>query len=153
MVGAARLISVIGAGAATPLEEDWAREVGRLLAQAGWGVVCGGLAGVMTAACQGCAEAGGLTVCLLPGSEPGAANPWCRVVVPTGLGQARNALVVLAGQGAIAVGGGGGTLSEMGHALKAGRPVVSLGSWRVEGVPQAESPAQAVEMLLARLPS
>lgn len=148
MVETARFISVIGAGAASEQEKSWAHRVGELLAQAGWGVVCGGLAGVMTAACRGCASAGGLTVGLLPGSGHEAANPWCRVVLPTGLGQARNALVVLAGQGAIAVGGGGGTLSEIGHALKAGRPVVSLGSWRVAGVPQADSPQQAVEMLL-----
>lgn len=85
---------------------------------------------------------------LLPGTERQAANPWVQVILPTGLGQARNALVVLAGQGAIAVGGGGGTLSEIGHALKAGRPVVSLGSWEVAGVPQAESPEQAVGMIL-----
>ncbi|MBU1450723.1 MAG: TIGR00725 family protein [Proteobacteria bacterium] len=148
MVEAARLISVIGAGAASERQKQDARRVGELLARAGWGVVCGGLAGVMSAACEGCARAGGLTVGLLPGAEPGAANPWCRVVLPTGLGQARNALVVLAGRGAIAVGGGGGTLSEIGHALKAGRPVVSLGSWLVEGVPQADSPEQTVEMVL-----
>lgn len=149
MVDSARLISVIGAGAADERQKQDARRVGRLLAQAGWGVVCGGLAGVMTAACEGCASAGGLTVGLLPGTEHDAANSWCGVVLPTGLGQARNALVVLAGRGAIAVGGGGGTLSEIGHALKAGRPVVGLGSWQVEGMPQAQSPQQAVEMILA----
>lgn len=148
MVEAARLISVIGAGAADQRQKQNAFQVGQLLAQAGWGVVCGGLAGVMTEACRGCATAGGLTVGLLPGNEHDAANRWCRVVLPTGLGQARNALVVLAGRGAIAVGGEGGTLSEIGHAIKAGRPVVSLGSWQVEGVPQAESPEQAVEMIL-----
>ena len=123
--------------------------MGELLAQAGWGVVCGGLAGVMTEACRGCADAGGLTVGLLPGNEHDAANQWCKVVLPTGLGQARNALVVLAGRGAIAVGGEGGTLSEIGHAIKARRPVVSLGSWQVRGVPQADSPEQAVEMILS----
>lgn len=151
MVEAARLISVIGAGAADEQQKRDARRVGELLAQAGWGVVCGGLAGVMTEACRGCATAGGLTVGLLPGNEHDAANQWCGVVLPTGLGQARNALVVLAGRGAIAVGGEGGTLSEIGHAIKAGRPVVSLGSWQVKGVAQAESPEQAVEMLLGLL--
>ncbi|MCB2191001.1 MAG: TIGR00725 family protein [Deltaproteobacteria bacterium] len=148
MVEAARLISVIGAGVADQRQKQDAFQVGELLAQAGWGVVCGGLSGVMTEACRGCASAGGLTVGLLPGTEREAANPWCRVVLPTGLGQARNALVVLAGRGAIAIGGGGGTLSEIGHALKAGRPVISFGSWQLEGVPQAANPGQAVEMLL-----
>ena len=152
MVEAARLISVIGAGAADQRQKQNARRVGELLAQAGWGVVCGGLAGVMTEACQGCASAGGLTVGLLPGNQHDAANQWCKVVLPTGLGQARNALVVLAGRGAIAVGGEGGTLSEIGHAIKAGRPVVSLGSWQVRGVPQADSPEQAVRLLLDMLP-
>ncbi|BEQ13487.1 TIGR00725 family protein [Desulfoferula mesophila] len=148
MVEAARLISVIGAGQADQRQKEHAFRVGELLARAGWGVVCGGLSGVMAEACRGCASAGGLTVGLLPGTERQAANPWVQVILPTGLGQARNALVVLAGQGAIAVGGGGGTLSEIGHALKAGRPVVSLGSWEVAGVPQAESPEQAVGMIL-----
>ncbi|MCF8043775.1 MAG: TIGR00725 family protein [Desulfarculaceae bacterium] len=151
MVEAQQLISVIGAGAADEQQKRDAFRVGELLAKAGWGVVCGGLAGVMTEACRGCASAGGFTVGLLPGNEHDAANQWCKVVLPTGLGQARNALVVLAGRGAIAVGGEGGTLSEIGHALKAERPVVSLGSWQVEGVPQAESPEQAVEMLLRLL--
>lgn len=149
MVETARLISVIGAGSADPRQKQDARRVGELLAQAGWGVVCGGLAGVMIEVCRGCASAGGFTVGLLPGNEHDAANQWCKVVLPTGLGQARNALVVLAGRGAIAVGGEGGTLSEIGHAIKARRPVVSLGSWQVRGVPQAESPEQAVKMILA----
>lgn len=145
------LVSVIGAGAPTPAQYAHAQEVGRLLAQAGYGVVTGGMGGVMEAACRGCAEAGGMSVGVIPGLERGAANAWCRVVVATGIGQARNVLVVASGLGAVAVGGGGGTLSEMGHALKMGRPVVSLGSWAIPGVGQADTPAQAVEALLARL--
>lgn len=144
-----RLISVIGAGTADDALAEQAREVGRLLALAGWGVVCGGLGGVMAAACEGASLAGGFTLGILPGSDASAANPYCRVVVPTGMGQARNVLVVQTGQGAIAIGGAAGTLSEIGHALKAGKPVVGLGSWQVQGVNQASSPEQAVEMLLA----
>lgn len=151
MVEAARLISVIGAGLASDEQLAQARQVGQLLAQAGLGVVTGGLGGVMAAACQGAHQAGGLTVGILPGSSRREANPWCAVVVPSGLGQARNVLVVQTGLGTIAVGGGGGTLSEIGHALKIGRPVVSLGSWRLEGVLQAKTPQEAVDMLLEQV--
>ncbi|MFH1033256.1 MAG: TIGR00725 family protein [Pseudomonadota bacterium] len=147
----ARLISVIGAGQAPPEVLERAEEVGRLLARAGWGVVTGGLGGVMEAAARGAALAGGLTLGILPGEEAGAANPWCRVALPSGLGQARNVLVVRAGRAVIAVSGGAGTLSEIGHALKMGRAVAGLGSWRVPGVFQAESPAAAVEHVLASL--
>ncbi|MCB2225559.1 MAG: TIGR00725 family protein [Desulfarculaceae bacterium] len=148
MVEQERLISVIGAGAPTAEQEQHAFMVGELLAARGWGVVCGGLGGVMTAAARGCAEGGGLTVGILPGSDRRDANPWCKVVIPTGLGQARNLLVVMSGQGALAVGGGAGTLSEIGHALKMGRPVVGLGSWQVEGMHQAQEPEEAVAMIL-----
>jgi hypothetical protein len=149
VVSRQRLVSVIGAGAAGADILEQAGEVGRRLAQQGLGVVCGGLGGVMEAAARGCAQAGGLVVGILPEAEAEAANPWCRVVIPTGLGQARNVLVVLAGEGAIAVAGGAGTLSEIGHALKAGKPVVGLGSWRVAGVRTAAHPAEAVETLCA----
>ena len=148
MVEQKRLISVIGAGAPTAEQEDHARQVGLLLAARGWGVVCGGLGGVMSAAAKGCAEGGGLSVGILPGADHRDANPWCKVVIPTNLGQARNVLVVMSGQGAIAVGGGAGTLSEIGHALKLGRPVVGLGSWRIQGMTQTSTPEEAVETML-----
>lgn len=151
MVETARLVSVIGAGSATPQQEENARQVGRLLAEAGYGVVCGGLGGVMQAACQGCSQAGGLSVGILPMDDRRMANPWCKVVIPTGLGQARNALVVLSGLGAIAVGGAAGTLSEIGFALKNGRPLVGLGSWDIPGMAQAKTPQEAVETLLGML--
>ncbi|MCF8034516.1 MAG: TIGR00725 family protein [Desulfarculaceae bacterium] len=148
MVETERLISVIGAGAPTDEQEEHARQVGVLLAARGWGLVCGGLGGVMNAAARGCAESGGLTVGILPGHSRREANPWCKVVIPTGLGQARNLLVVMAGHGAIAIGGGAGTLSEIGHALKMGRPVVGLGSWHIEGMHQAHEPEDAVATML-----
>ncbi len=153
MVSRARLISVIGAGHAEPKVLQHARQCGRLLARAGFGVVCGGLGGVMSAAAQGCAEEGGLTVGILPSSSHSDANPHIQVAIPTGLGQARNLVVVMAGLGALAISGGAGTLSEIGHALKMGRPVVGLGSWEIEGVTPARTPEEAVELLLARLPA
>lgn len=146
-----KLISVIGAGSPDAQARQWAREVGRLVAGRGFGVVCGGLSGVMEAACQGCSQAGGLTVGILPGMDPAQANSWVRVAIPTGLGQARNVIVVMAGCGAIAVAGGPGTLSEIGHAMKMGKPVVGLGTWAVPGLAEADSPEEAVELLFDRL--
>lgn len=146
-----KLISVIGAGSPDAQARQWALEVGGLVARRGFGLVCGGLGGVMEAACQGCAEAGGLTVGILPGVDAAQANPWVRVVIPTGLGQARNVLVVMAGCGAIAVAGGPGTLSEIGHAIKMGRPVVGLGTWALPGLAEADTPEEAVELLFDRL--
>jgi uncharacterized protein (TIGR00725 family) len=114
-------------------------------------VVCGGLGGVMEAACRGVKEAGGRTLGLLPGADRRAANAYVDVVVATGLGEARNALVVRAADGIIAVGGAYGTLSEIALGLKAGKPVVGLSSWEIDGVVAASSPADAVDRLLSAL--
>ncbi len=147
------LIAVIGAGTAPPEVLEQARLAGGLLARAGYGVVTGGLGGVMEAACRGAYEAGGLSVGILPGNQARAANPWCRVVIPSGLGQARNVLVVQSGEGVLAISGGAGTLSELGHAMKLGKPLVGLMTWDLPGLEQAADAAQAVAMLLGRLPS
>jgi uncharacterized protein (TIGR00725 family) len=125
--------------------------VGRELGGRGAVLVCGGLGGVMEAACRGAKEAGGTTVGILPGMDRAAANPYVDVAVPTGLGEARNALVVRAADALVAVGGGYGTLSEIALALKAGKRVVGLGTWDVEGVEAAGSPAEAVETVLSDL--
>ncbi len=114
-------------------------------------LVCGGLGGVMEAACRGAKEAGATTVGILPGTDRAAANPFVDVAVPTGLGEARNALVVRAADALVAVGGGHGTLSEIALALKAGKRVVGLGTWDVEGVEAAGSPEAAVETVLRDL--
>ncbi len=122
-------IAVIGGSEATGETEASAEEVGAALGSAGAVVVCGGLGGVMAAACRGARSTGGLTVGLLPGRDPSAANPWVDVVVPTGLGEARNALVVSSASAVIAVGGAYGTLSELALALRWGIPVIGLGTW------------------------
>jgi uncharacterized protein (TIGR00725 family) len=124
-------VAVVGGGLADPLTADDAQAVGRLLAEAGAALVCGGLGGVMEAACRGAVSAGGLTIGILPGDDRAQANPWVRVVIPTGLGELRNALVVRAAQSVIAIGGEYGTLSEVALALKLGRPVVGLGTWEL----------------------
>ena len=122
-------IAVVGPGAADAEELALAEEAGAAIAEAGAGLVCGGLGGVMEAACRGARSRGGLTVGLLPGVDRDAANGWVVVAVPTGLGEARNALVVRAADAVVAIGGGWGTLSEIALALKTGVPVVGVGTW------------------------
>lgn len=111
----------------------------------------------MEAVCRGAQGAGGLTLGVLPGADPAEGNPHLTVALPTGLGQARNALVVLAGRSVIAIGGGYGTLSEIGFALKTGRRVIGLGTWQAkrphEGeaeIEVANSPEEAVELALSQ---
>jgi uncharacterized protein (TIGR00725 family) len=111
-------------------------------------IVCGGLGGAMEAACRGAKGAGGTTLGLLPGLDRRDANPYVDVAVPTGLGEARNALVVRAADALIAVGGGYGTLSEIGLALRTGKRVVGLGTWEIDGIEPASSPERAVEAVL-----
>ncbi|MDP9441903.1 MAG: TIGR00725 family protein [Actinomycetota bacterium] len=137
---------VVGAGSADAGEEALlaAEEVGRLVAEAGGVVVSGGLGGVMESACRGAKAAGGTTVGLLPGTERTAANRWLDVVITTGLGEARNVLVVRASDVIVAVGGGYGTLSEIGFALKIGTPVVGIATWDVAGVEAVPTAVEAV---------
>jgi uncharacterized protein (TIGR00725 family) len=112
---------------------------------------CGGLGGVMEAACRGARKAGGTTVGILAGTDRSDANRYVDVALPTGLGQARNALVVRAGDALVAVGGGYGTLSEIALALRRGKRVVGLGTWDVDGVEVADSPEAAVDAVLSDL--
>ena len=128
-----------------------AEEVGRLLAQRGCDVVCGGLGEVMEAAARGAKSAGGTTIGILPGESRAAANEWIDFAVATGTGHARNLAVVASGDAVIAVGGRWGTLAEIGYARVLGRPVVVLEpGWAVtgEGIERAATPAEAVELAL-----
>jgi uncharacterized protein (TIGR00725 family) len=141
-------VAVVGPGEASPEEAEAAEQVGRGLAQGGAAVVCGGLGGVMAAACRGADAVGGLTIAILPGSDRTAANEWARVVIPTGMGEMRNALVVRAADAVIAVGGAYGTLSEVALALKTGVPVVGIDTWAIDGIVKASSAADAVSIAL-----
>lgn len=136
-------IAVVGAASCSADEVCAAEEVGRCIAQAGAVLVCGGRGGVMEAACRGAVETGGVAVGILPGDISGA-NRFCTVVIPTGLGIARNAVVVSAGRAVIAVGGAYGTLSEIAMALKLGRPVFGIRSWEIPGVVPCLSAEEAV---------
>ena len=144
----AAYIAVVGAGRASEDQAGAAEAVGRALAEAGAVLVCGGLGGVMEAACRGAKAGGGTTVGILPGPDRGAANPHVDVAVATGLGEARNALVVRAADALVAIGGEYGTLSEIALAVKAGKPVVGLGTWELDAVRIALSPEEAVRLAL-----
>lgn len=144
-------IAVIGGSRPGRQAVETAFEVGRLIARAGAVVVCGGLGGIMEAACRGAKEEGGLTVGVLPGGAPAEANPWVDVPIATGLGYARNALVVLNAEAVIAVEGEYGTLSEIAYGKIHGRRVVGLGTWDVKGIEPAETPEEAVRLALEGL--
>jgi uncharacterized protein (TIGR00725 family) len=146
-----RYVAVVGPGDATAADLTAAAAAGGELARAGVVLVCGGLGGVMEAACRGAREAGGTTIGILPGAERAAANRFVDVAIATGLGEARNALVVRSADALVAVGRGYGTLSEIALALKAGKRVVGIGSWDIEGVESAATPEQAVAAALAVL--
>ncbi|MDI3339017.1 MAG: TIGR00725 family protein [Sphaerobacter sp.] len=126
------MIAVCGPHEATAEEMRLAEEVGERIARAGQVLVCGGRGGVMEAACRGARRAGGTTIGILPGTDRRAANAWVEHVICTGLGEARNAVIVASANAVIAVGGGFGTLSEIALALKLGKPVIALGSWDLD---------------------
>jgi uncharacterized protein (TIGR00725 family) len=140
-------VAVIGSGVE---HQERAEKVGRLLAERGCTVVCGGRGEVMAAAARGAKSAGGTTIGILPGETRADASEWIDHVVVTGIGHARNLAVVASGEAVIAIGGRWGTLAEIGFARTLGRPVVILEpGWEVEGVERAATPEEAVERALA----
>lgn len=147
-MGGSVYVAVIGPGDASSEVAAEAETVGATLGAGGAVLVCGGLGGAMEAACRGAKSAGGTTLGILPGADRGAANPWVDLAVATGLGEARNVLVVRSADAVVAVGGGYGTLSEVALALKLGRPVIGLGTWDIEGVEPAASALEAAARAL-----
>ena len=143
-----RYVAVCGASEATASQLLAAREVGRLLAEAGVVVINGGLGGVSGAASEGAAGAGGTVVGILPDDDRSRANPHVSISLPTGMGQARNVLIATAAESVIAIGEGWGTLSEIAMARRLGRPVVALDSWSVKGLESVDTPAEAVRRAL-----
>ncbi len=153
-----RLVGVIGERDASPENILRAYTVGHLLAERGFALVCGGLGGVMEAACHGACDAGGLTLGILPGIDAAEANPYVQIAIVTGLNEARNLLIVRSALVLIAIGGEYGTLSEMAFALKMNKPVIALHSWQPErpGISHptlhtAQTPEEAIELLLRLL--
>lgn len=154
------LIAVCGTSLDEPAAVRAAEEVGRLLAQRGATVVCGGLGGVMAAVARGVRDAGGMSIGLLPGDDPEDANARITVALPTGLGELRNALIARSCRAMIAVGGGYGTLSEIGFALRIGRPVAGLHTWSIRranddmpdpGIHCVDTARDAVDWVLGQL--
>ena len=150
------IIAVIGGGDPPPRAMELAEEVGRELAKRGVMVVCGGRSGVMEAVCRGSKAEGGTTIGILPGNEAGEANDYIDIPIMTGMGYARNVIVVKTGRAAIAIDGAYGTLSEIGHALGDNIPVIGLETWELPyradlpvQVVHATSPVDAVERAIA----
>jgi hypothetical protein len=139
------IIAVIGAGQCESSIYQLALEVGEEIAKKGAILVCGGLGGVMEAAAQGASMAGGITVGILPGPSSNNANPYIKIPIATDMGQARNVIIAHTADGLVAVSGGAGTLSEIGHGLKVGKPVVGLKTIpNLRGVHYAETAQEAV---------
>ena len=145
------IISVIGGADPPKRAIDMAYSVGQLLAKKGVAVVCGGLRGVMEAVCRGAKSEGGITIGILPGNDPNLSNEFIDFPIMTGMGYARNIIVVKTGRAVIAIDGAYGTLSEIGHALGDGIPVIGLETWKLPersdlpiGLQIASSPSEAV---------
>ncbi len=150
-----KFIAVIGASQASASEMKTAELVGREIAKAGAALVCGGMGGVMEAACKGAGQEGGITIGILPGDNRLSANEFVKIPIVTGIGYARNVAVVKSAQAVIAIGGSYGTLSEIGHALQSGLPVIGLQTWGISRkskdkspIIEAKTPAEAVEKAL-----
>ena len=155
MINKKRFIAVIGGNQPSPQEAKLAEEVGRELARQGATLVCGGLGGVMEAACKGAQSEGGVTIGILPGESRQAANPYVQIPIVTGIGHARNLAVVKSAQAVIAIGGSYGTLSEIGHALQSSIPVIGLNTWSLSrngqqdnSIIPAQNPTEAVNKAL-----
>jgi len=141
------LIGVIGGSAVNKEIYKKAFQTGALIAKKGGFVVCGGLSGVMEAACKGAKSEGGTTIGILPGKSKSAANPYVDIPVPTGIGEARNVVIVNTAAGFIAIDGKEGTLSEIAFALKQKKPVMGIDTFNIKGVVKCGSPEEAVKKL------
>lgn len=150
------IIAVIGTRQPSPEEARIAEKVGREIARIGAILFCGGLGGVMEAACRGARAEGGITVGILPGDDPESANQYVRIPVVTGIGYARNSIIVKSAQALIAVGGGYGTLTEIGYALDLKKPIIGLKTWSLsrnnhkdKSIVRARTATEAVRKALA----
>ena len=156
MINPKKFIAVIGGSECSEETARLAEEVGRELARRGAILVCGGLGGVMAAACQGASAEGGMTIGILPGENRQAANPYVQIPIVTGTGYARNVAVVKSAQAVIAIDGSYGTLSEIGHALQSNIPVIGLNTWLLSqnnqqdnSIIPAQNPVEAVNKALS----
>ena len=143
----ARKIAIIGGQVASDKDFQIAYETGKMIAEQGDILICGGRAGIMEAAAKGSYEAGGLTIGILPGIDDSDVNPYIKISLPTGVGLARNSIIACAADGAIAISGHYGTLSEIAFCKQFQTPVCSLNSWQIKGVAARKSPQEALSYL------
>ena len=144
-------IAVVGGEQCTKKIYQIAQQLGKLIAQNGWVLICGGGGGVMEAACRGAKSGGGVTVGILPGCESREANSYLDLKLPSGMGYARNILIVRAADIIIAVNGKYGTLSEISFALNEGKIVLGLGTWDIKGVIKLKDPQEAARYIKMKL--
>ena len=143
------MIGVIGAASAGPVALREAQKAGALIAEAGAVLVCGGLGGVMKAACKGVKSAGGITIGILPGANASAANEYVDFVILTAMNHARNVIITNTAEAFIAIDGSYGTLSEIAFALKYGKPVAGINTHEVKGVIKVKDAKTAVKTVMA----
>lgn len=146
-----KIIGVIGGSAVEPEYLEYAYQVGKIIAENNAIMICGGLGGVMEAACKGAIEAGGITVGILPYDDPNTANEYVSIPIATGIGRGRNNIIISTSQAFIAISGKYGTLSEIAFALDAGKTVIGLGTWDIDGVIKADTPQQAVRLVMENI--
>ncbi len=146
-----KLIAVIGGSQCSTEDYSIGVQVGKLLAERGVGIVCGGMFGIMEAVCKGASEAGGLTIGILPGSDPGEVNEFVKIPIATGMGIGRNIIIVRSAAACIAINGKYGTLSEIAYALQLQKPVVTLNSWdKIPNTIPASTAEEAVDIVMKK---
>ncbi len=158
MTNRKRFIAVIGGSECSAQEAEFAEAVGREVARRDAILICGGMGGVMTAACKGASAEGGITIGILPGDDRHTANPYVQIPIVTGIGYARNVIVVRSAEAVIAIGGSYGTLSEISYARQNSLPVIGLNTWSLsrngqpdDSIIPAQTPAEAVDKAFAAI--
>ncbi len=146
-----KIVGVIGGHSCTNEVEQLAQELGKKLAEVVGILICGGLSGIMKAVCQGFKVGKGITIGIIPSYNKKDANEFVDIAIPTGLGLARNVLVVKGADVVVALPGENGTLSEIAYCLQFGIPVISLNSWDIPGVIKVETTQEAVTKVKAFL--
>ena len=147
-----KIIAVIGGSQPDKLSITHAEEIGALIAQHNCILITGGLGGVMRAASKGAHNAGGTVIGILPGDDPNSANPFVDIPIVTGMGEARNCIIARTCDGAIAVDGKYGTLSEIAYCLIFGKPVVGLNTWQIDApILKAQTPEESIALLFERI--
>ena len=141
-------IAVIGGHTCSRKDYQCAYELGKLIAQKEWVLICGGGAGIMEAAAKGVYEEGGITVGILPTYDSKMANPYIKVKIPTGFGYGRNIFIVRAADFVVAVSGSYGTLSEIAFSLNENKPIIGINTWKIKGLKQAKTPQEAIRKIV-----